>query len=313
MTFILLINGSGGWPLSIWLTPDLAPVTGGTYFPPKDRWGMPGFTTILQKIASKWESDKESLTTTGISVIEAIQKSVAQKRADGDSEDMIMSVEDKFQQAVRIYKKNWDRTWGGSLGAPKFPEVSKINLLLHSYVQTKDTEILDIVTNTLDKIANGGIHDHIFGGFARYSVDKKWHVPHFEKMLYDQGQLLIAYVNAYKITNSKRYMEVAEKIFNYVCKDLYHPGGGFYSGEDADSLPEHTSVDKIEGAFYAFTYGEVEELFEENKNKFTEYKTLKPFDIYSCHFDIQEDGNVEPGKFGKFDSYKNHSIMILYL
>ncbi|CAO1393553.1 unnamed protein product [Diamesa serratosioi] len=294
MTFILLINGSGGWPLSIWLTPDLAPVTGGTYFPPKDRWGMPGFTTILQKIASKWETDKESLTTTGISVIEAIQKSVAQKRADDDSEDMIMSVEDKFQQAIRIYKKNWDRNWGGSLGAPKFPEVSKINLLLHSYVQTKDKELLDIVTNTLDKIANGGIHDHIFGGFARYSVDKKWHVPHFEKMLYDQGQLLIAYVNAYKITNSIRYLEVAEKIFKYVCKDLYHPGGGFYSGEDADSLPEHTSVDKIEGAFYAFSYAEVEELFEENKSKFTEFKSLKSFDIYSYHFDIKENGNVEP-------------------
>ena len=292
MTFILLINGSGGWPLSIFLTPDLAPVTGGTYFPPTDRWGMPGFKTILNKVALKWETSREDLTETGLSVIEAIRKSASQKKVDGDNDDQQMSIEEKFHQAVRIYKRAFDPIWGGTNGAPKFPEVSKLNFMFHAFAQTKDKEILDVVLNTLDKIANGGIHDHVFGGFARYSVDKKWHVPHFEKMLYDQGQLLMAYSNAFKITKDKKYLEIADKIFKYITKDLYHSiGGGFYSGEDADSLPAADSKEKIEGAFYAWDYEEVKELFKQNASKFP---VDNPFKIFSHHYDIKEKGNVEP-------------------
>lgn len=292
MTFILLINGSGGWPLSIFLTPDLAPVTGGTYFPPTDRWGMPGFKTILNKVALKWETSREDLTETGLSVIEAIRKSASQKKVDGDNDDQQMSIEEKFHQAVRIYKRAFDPIWGGTNGAPKFPEVSKLNFMFHAFAQTKDKEILDVVLNTLDKIANGGIHDHVFGGFARYSVDKKWHVPHFEKMLYDQGQLLMAYSNAFKITKDKKYLEIADKIFKYITKDLYHSiGGGFYSGEDADSLPAADSKEKIEGAFYAWDYEEVKELFKQNASKFP---VDNPFKIFSHHCDIKENGNVEP-------------------
>lgn len=292
MTFILLINGSGGWPLSIFLTPDLAPVTGGTYFPPTDRWGMPGFKTILNKVALKWETSRDDLTETGLSVIEAIKKSVSQKRVDGDTDDNPMSIEEKFHQAVKIYKRAFDPVWGGTNGAPKFPEVSKLNFMFHAFIQTKDQEILDIVLNTLDKIDNGGIHDHVFGGFARYSVDKKWHIPHFEKMLYDQGQLLMAYSNAYKITKNKKYLDIADKIFKYITKDLYHSiGGGFYSGEDADSLPIASSKEKIEGAFYAWDYDEIRMLFEENSAKF---KSENFFEIYKFHYDVKENGNVEP-------------------
>lgn len=297
MTFILLINGSGGWPLSIFLTPDLAPVTGGTYFPKVDRWGIPGFKTILAKVANKWETSRDDLTETGLSVIEAIKKSVSQKRADGDHDDHPgMSLEDKFNQAVKIYRKNMDAEWGGAgKSGPKFPEVSKINFLFHAFLHTKDKEILDLVLNTLDKIANGGIHDHVFGGFARYSVDRKWHVPHFEKMLYDQGQLLMAYSNAYKITRCKKYLNIADKIFKYITKDLYHPGGGFFAGEDADSLPSHDAEKKIEGAFYAWDYIEIEKLFHDNADKFSiEMQSLKPFDIFCHHYDIEESGNVEP-------------------
>lgn len=291
MTFIVLINGSGGWPLSIFLTPDLAPVTGGTYFPPSDRWGMPGFKTILNKVALKWETSKEDLTETGLSVIEAIKKSVAQS-SDEATDDNPMSLEEKFHQAVRIYKRAFDPLWGGTSGAPKFPEVSKLNFLFHAFAQTKDKALLDIVLNSLDKIANGGIHDHVFGGFARYSVDKKWHIPHFEKMLYDQGQLLIAYSNAFKITKDPKYLDIADKVFNYITKDLYHSVGGvFYSGEDADSLPAADSKDKIEGAFYAWDYEEIEQLFKQNSDKFS---VKNAFDIYSHHFDVKKKGNVEP-------------------
>lgn len=292
MTFILLINGSGGWPLSIFLTPDLAPVTGGTYFPPNDRWGMPGFKTILNKVALKWETSASDLSETGLSVIEAIKKSVLQKRVDGDTDDNPMSIEEKFHQAVKIYRRAFDPQWGGTNGAPKFPEVSKLNFMFHAFAQTKDKEILKIVLNTLDKIANGGIHDHIFGGFARYSVDKKWHVPHFEKMLYDQGQLLMAYSSAYKITKEPKYLEIADKIFKYITKDLYHSvGGGFYSGEDADSLPSHDSKDKIEGAFYAWDFDEIKDLFKRNSGKFS---IPNAFEIYCFHYDVKEEGNVEP-------------------
>lgn len=292
MTFIVLINGSGGWPLSIFLTPDLAPITGGTYFPPKDRWGVPGFTTILNKVAAKWESSREDLTQTGLSVIEAIRKSVSQKKADGDTDENPMSIEDKFNQAVMIYKRAFDREWGGTQGAPKFPEVSKLNFLFHSFVQAKDPEMLEIVLNTLDKIANGGIHDHVFGGFARYSVDEKWHIPHFEKMLYDQGQLMVAYANAYKITKDKKYLDIADKIFKYITKDLYHKvGGGFYSGEDADSLPTFESTEKVEGAFYAWDFEEIKSLFVKNESKFSNEDA---FDIYRSVYNLKKNGNVEP-------------------
>ncbi|KAG5680320.1 hypothetical protein PVAND_009832 [Polypedilum vanderplanki] len=296
MTFILLINGSGGWPLSIFLTPDLSPVTGGTYFPPNDRWGMPGFKTILTKVANKWETSRADLLETGQSVIEAIQKTNSQKKAESDSHDdhHLMSIEDKFYQAINIYKRVYDRELGGTKGSPKFPEVSKLNFLFHAFVQTRDDEVLDIALTTLDKIASGGIHDHVFGGFSRYSVDKKWHVPHFEKMLYDQGQLLQAYSNAYKITRDKKYLEIAHKTFKYLCTDLRHPAGGFYAGEDADSYPTYESKDKIEGAFYAWEYNEIKKLFEENQDKFVKFKEHKPFDIYTYHYDIKKNGNVEP-------------------
>lgn len=294
MTFILLINGSGGWPLSIFITPDLNPVTGGTYFPPTDRWGVPGFKTILNKVADKWEKSHEEITETGLSVIEAIKKGVSQKKADGDNDENPMTIEEKFHQAVKIFKQAYDPVWGGLRGAPKFPEVSKINFLFHAFTQTKDKEVLDIALKTLDKISNGGIMDHVFGGFARYSVDKKWHVPHFEKMLYDQGQLLSAYANAYKITRNSRYLEIADNLFKYLTKDLLHSADGkvgFYSGEDADSLPTADSKEKIEGAFYAWDYEEIKSLFKEHSEKFSVSNSLE---IYCHHYDVQEDGNVEP-------------------
>lgn len=292
MTFIVLINGTGGWPLSIFLTPDLSPITGGTYFPNTDRWGMPGFKTILNKVAKKWETSRQDLTETGLTVVEAIRKSNIQKRTEGDDENA-MALEDKFYQAIKIYKRAYDREFGGTTGAPKFPEISKLNFLFHAFVQTRDDEILKLALITLDKIANGGIHDHVFGGFSRYAVDQEWRVPHFEKMLYDQAQLLMAYSNAYKITRDKKYLEIAHKTYKYLCKDLFHPAGGFFSGEDADSYPTHDDTEKVEGAFYAWEYDDVEKIFRKNNEIFKDFKDSNPFEIYCYHYEIKEDGNVE--------------------
>ncbi|XP_055373971.1 uncharacterized protein B0495.5 [Condylostylus longicornis] len=290
MNFVLMINGSGGWPMSVWLTPDLAPISAGTYFPPKDRWGMPGFSTVLRTIAEKWKKNQTELKETGSKIIKVIEKNLTEKPAEALDPE---SAEAKLDLAIRIYKRNYDEEYGGLGNHPKFPEVSRLNLLFHAYTIKKDPEILQIALNTLEKIANGGIHDHVFGGFARYSVDRKWHVPHFEKMLYDQGQLMSAYANAYKITRNDFYLETAHNIFEYLMKDLYHPYGAFYSGEDADSLPTADDKLKVEGAFYAWTWDEVREAIENNAGKF-EIDAKKAFEIYCYHYDINETGNVEP-------------------
>lgn len=309
MNFVLMINGSGGWPMSVWLTPDLAPITAGTYFPPTDQWGMPGFKTVLLSISKKWQDNSAELSRTGRTIIEAMRKSVSTERDGSTTDDQSAqsTVEGKFDQAVKIYKRNADDLWGGFGTQPKFPEVSKLNLLLHAHLQKPETETLAIVANTLKKIAQGGIHDHVFGGFARYSVDRKWHIPHFEKMLYDQGQLLMVYTNMYRATHSPFYLTIAEDIFRYITKDLQHPSGGFYSGEDADSYPAFGDRDKIEGAFYAWTWQELKDYFDENRNRF---QTDKAFDVYCHYYGVTENGNVEPASDPQGHLLEKNILMI---
>lgn len=291
MTFLLLVNKSGGWPMSIWLTPDLAPITAGTYFPPESRWGMPGFKMVLQSIADKWQTNRSELTSKGKMIIEEIQATV--KELEPADPDRIMSVQSKFDEAVKIFKFTFDRRWGGFNRSPKFPECSKLNFLLHGYLQTQDSFLLDAVTSTLDHIIDGGIHDQVFGGFSRYSVDQKWHIPHFEKMLYDQGQLLIVMANAYKLTKNEKYRYVCEKTFTYLTTDLIHALGGFFSGEDADSFPTLSSDTKIEGSFYAWTYEEVQEAFEEAQSQFPAHSDpYYSFNLFCHHFGIEVEGNV---------------------
>lgn len=287
MNFVVMINGSGGWPMSVWLTPDLAPISAGTYFPPVDRWGTPGFASVLHKVHEKWTADHENLTRVGLRVIDVMRQSSPERSVC----ENVGSTEDKFNEAVRIFKRNVDSEWGGFGKSPKFPEVSKLNFLLHANTYKPDAEVLAVPLKTLDKIAEGGIHDHVFGGFARYSVDRKWHIPHFEKMLYDQGQLLQAYVNAYQIKQNAVYLEVADNIFRYIIKDLYHPEGAFYSGEDADSYPELGDADKVEGAFYAWDWQELKDIHDEVAGQFTHAES---FDIFAHYYGIEEAGNVEP-------------------
>lgn len=279
--------------MSIWLTPDLTPITAGTYFPPERRWGVPGFKEVLHHLADKWETERDSLMSTGETVIRIMRQSV-----DGDGEEAVepeMSLENKFKRTLQIFKYTFDKEWGGFNGAPKFPEVAKLNFLLHGYFYTQDKVLLDAVKHTLVRIANGGIHDHVFGGFSRYAVDRKWHVPHFEKMLYDQAQLMSVYANVFKITRDAFFMQQCEKTFNYLVSDLRHAKGAFYSGEDADSLPTASSTHKIEGSFYAWSYAEIQELFEKATDKFP--VVPEPdlhLQIFCNYFDVQEGGNVSP-------------------
>ncbi|XP_055311855.1 spermatogenesis-associated protein 20 isoform X2 [Sitodiplosis mosellana] len=294
MQFVLMVSGSGGWPMSVWLTPDLTPITAGTYFPPKDRWGMSGFVTVLEKIAEMWREKGDELVLRGHKIIDLIDKSAkgGESSEQPSQEDFYSNTEQRFNEIVKIYDQNIDNVWGGFGGQTKFPEVSKLNLAFHAHVHKPESDMARHALMTLKNIANGGIHDHVYGGFCRYSVDRQWHVPHFEKMLYDQGQLLTAYVNAYKMTKDPFYLDVADKIYEYLVTDLRHPNGGFFSGEDADSYRQHGDEEKVEGAFYAWTQDEVQMLFSENSEQFSD--AAKALDIY-CHFyGITDEGNVQP-------------------
>lgn len=255
---------------------------------------MPSFKTVLKAIAAKWIANEEQLKSTGLEVIKAIQKSLSERTTETVFEPG--SSDAKLQEALRIFSQRYDMEYGGFGSHPKFPEVSRLNFLFHAYIVTKKLDVLDMAVQTLHHIGRGGIHDHVFGGFARYSVDGRWHVPHFEKMLYDQGQLMAAYANAYKLTRDEKFRDYADGIFRYLTTDLQHPSGGFYAGEDADSLPKADDTKKVEGAFYAWTWEEIKQAIEANSDKYGEVNldVEKIFEIYCHHYDIRPRGNVEP-------------------
>ncbi|KPU76904.1 uncharacterized protein Dana_GF13496, isoform B [Drosophila ananassae] len=291
MQFLLMSKGSGGWPMSVWLTPDLAPLVAGTYFPPKTRYGMPSFTTVLQNIAKKWQTDKESLIEAGSTLVDALKRN-QDAEAVPEAAFEPGSAEAKLSEAITVHKQRFDQTHGGFGSEPKFPEVPRLNFLFHGYLVTKDVDVLDMVLQSLDHIGRGGINDHIFGGFARYATTRDWHNVHFEKMLYDQGQLMAAYANAYKLTRSETFLGYADKIYKYLVKDLRHPLGGFYAGEDADSLPTHKDTVKVEGAFYAWTWEEIQSAFKNQAERFEGVSPERAFEIYSFHYGLKPQGNV---------------------
>ncbi|ALC42545.1 CG8613 [Drosophila busckii] len=293
MQFLLMSKGSGGWPMSVWLTPDLAPLAAGTYFPPKSRYGMPGFTMVLESIANKWETDRESLLQAGSTLLTAMQTN-QNTGADPAAAFEPGSADAKLQEAIVVHKQRFDIQHGGFGREPKFPEVPRLNFLFHAYLVSKDADVLDMVLQTLEHIGRGGINDHIFGGFARYATTRDWHNVHFEKMLYDQGQLMAAFANGYKLTRNELFLRYADKIYQYIVKDLRHPAGGFYAGEDADSLPTHEDTVKVEGAFYAWTWQEVEAAFKSESARFGELSAERAFEIYAYHYDFKPAGNVPP-------------------
>jgi uncharacterized protein len=284
MTFVQATTGSGGWPMSVWLTPELKPFYGGTYFPPENRWGNPGFASILTQIASAWESDREKIDDSARDVIEQLKKSSkVEGRAGGGRIDASV-----LESGFSVFRRIFDARLGGFGGAPKFPRPSVHNFLLRYYMRTKNQEALDMVLLTLREMAKGGMNDQLGGGFHRYSVDERWFVPHFEKMLYDQGQLVTSYVEAFQITGDAGYAATARRTLDYVLRDMTDPGGGFYSAEDADSVidPGHPG-EKGEGAFYIWSAEEVRALLPDSAG-------------FMRRYGVREGGNVEYDPHGEF-------------
>eukprot|EP00877_Chromochloris_zofingiensis_P013089 jgi/Chrzof1/8033/UNPLg00078.t1 len=273
MTFVQALTGGGGWPMSVWLTPELTPFYGGTYYPGRDSYGMPSFPTVLRRIAHLWDTKRDDLREQGDTIMEQLTEAMAPEEGAATASQL------STQQLVGAVKacaqqlgKRFDSEHGGFGGPPKFPRPSEINILLraHSQFQSGDTKLstraLHMASFTLQHMAAGGIFDHVGGGFHRYSVDEFWHVPHFEKMLYDNPQLVLTYLDTFRVTGGEeQYAFVARGVLDYLRRDMTHPEGGIYSAEDADSL-DPVEGRKKEGAFYVWTAAEIEEVLGSGKN-----------------------------------------------
>ena len=278
MTFVQATTGSGGWPMSVFLTPDLKPFFGGTYWPPVDRYGRPGFSTVLERVADAWKKDRARIEQSAAGVLRQMEESVS---ASAPAKTSITDA--TLSHAWQQIESGYDPENGGFGGAPKFPRPVVFNFLLRYHARTGDQAALQMTLHTLHAMAGGGIHDHLGGGFHRYSVDAKWHVPHFEKMLYDQAQLAIAYLQACQITRDPFYAGAARDILDYVLRDMHSAQGGFFSAEDADSLIEKGKPEHGEGAFYLWTAARIQEVLDPGAAQ-----------IFNYAYDVKPDGNVAP-------------------
>jgi uncharacterized protein len=286
MTFVQATTGSGGWPMSVWLTPRLEPFYGGTYFPPEARWGRPGFVEILEEIARVWREEQAKVEQSASTILGRLQ---AMRATGGRAAVPDVGV---LERTVGEFASSFDARRGGFGGAPKFPRPSELLFLLREYARNGAANARDMVLVTLRAMALGGMRDHLGGGFHRYSVDADWRVPHFEKMLYDQAQLVLAYAEAAQVTGDRSYAEVALDTLDYVRRDLTSPGGGFFSAEDADSVPpEHAHESrphKMEGAFYVWPDEEIQEVLGADA------------DVFRARYGILPDGNAPADPQGEF-------------
>ena len=284
MSFVQATTGGGGWPMNCWLTPDLKPVVGATYFPPVDKFGRPGFPTVLNQIATAWKMDRASLIERGDQILKALQDHFT----PAETNESVLGP-DSLDNAYHAIAKNYDETLGGFGSSPKFPRPVTLNFLQRYAVQkTAKKENREkakaMALFTLERMAAGGMYDHLGGGFHRYSVDQFWHVPHFEKMLYDQAQLTIAYLEAYQVTGDTKFEHVARDIMSYILRDMTDKKGGFYSAEDADSFFEHGKPEHGEGVFYVWTREEINTLLgQEVAARFNEF------------YGVEKSGNAPPG------------------
>ncbi|NLY17644.1 MAG: thioredoxin domain-containing protein [Clostridiaceae bacterium] len=237
-----MMTGHGGWPLTIIMTPDKKPFFAGTYFPKHDRYGMPGILSVLTGVHEAWTQNKNELQNAGEQITEAIQ--ARSTNVSGSLSDKV--IHDAYKQFVNIF----DEEYGGFGSAPKFPSPHNLFFLLRYWRAYGERKALDMVTKTLDSMYSGGIYDHIGFGFCRYSTDRKWLVPHFEKMLYDNALLSMAYLETYQATGNKEYADISKEIFEYIRRNMTSPEGAFYSAEDADS-------EGVEGLFYLWSKDEV--------------------------------------------------------
>ncbi len=267
MSVCQAVTGSGGWPLTIFLTPEQKPFFAGTYFPKQGRYGQFGLVELLDRVAYLWKNERQELLRAGNEITQAINQSQSGRRQEPDRAIV--------ETAHNQLKRRFDHKWGGFGTAPKFPAPHNLLFLMRYAHVMQETDALKMATVTLDDMARGGIHDHIGDGFSRYSTDEKWLVPHFEKMLYDNALLLNAYVTAYQHTKEEHFADVAHRIADYILRELTDEQGGFYCGQDADS-------EGVEGKYYVFTPKEIKEVLGETDG--AEFCRL---------YDITDSGNFE--------------------
>ena len=264
MNAVQAMTGRGGWPMSVWLTPDLEPFVGGTYFPPEDRWGRAGFTTVITRINELWTdpAQRANLIQTGKGLTAQLRQHAVPAPGGGElSRDLLTG-------AYRQLTASFDARDGGFGGAPKFPRSMTLMLLMRYHAWKGDDHALRMTEVTLRKMADGGIYDHLGDGFHRYSTDAQWLAPHFEKMLYDNAILARTYLEAYQLTGKQTYADTARGIFTYVLRDMVSPDGGFYSAEDADSEGE-------EGKFYVWDIAEVRQVLGPDAALFCDYYNVR--------------------------------------
>ncbi|XP_063917283.1 spermatogenesis-associated protein 20 [Zophobas morio] len=293
MSFVQASVGGGGWPMSVFLTPNLEPLAGGTYFPPEDKYGRPGFKTVLKSIAEQWRTKQSAIANSGKYSLEVLRK--VSEREIPCKQSINVPGDEVWKKCLLQLSHSYEDDFGGFSAQPKFPQPSNFNFLFHMYSRDKNSEqgyqCLRMCLHTLKKMAYGGIHDHVNCGFARYSVDDRWHVPHFEKMLYDQGQLAVSYADAYVVSKDEFFAESLKDILLYVSRDLSHPLGGFYGAEDADSFPYEGAPHKQEGAFCVWEYDEIANLLDQDKTGEISHR-----DLFIYHYNIKENGNVSPAQ-----------------
>jgi uncharacterized protein len=293
MTAISAMTGSGGWPLNVFITPDLKPFFGGTYFPPSARWGQPGWTDVVQQVDHAWKDpeQRKKILDAGEHLTQALRQMASTNAppAEGKAEWL--------DRASESFRQSFDRERGGFSPAPKFPMPVYQNFLLRYYARVSRPDALEMVLQTLRAMAKGGIYDHLGGGFARYSTDANWHVPHFEKMLYDNAQLAVNYLETFQVTREQEFADVARETLDYVLREMTQPEGGFYSAEDADSLPVEGAREKIEGAYYVWENDEVLRILSE-----------KAGPLFCFRYGVRENGNALNDPHGEF---KNKNILYL--
>lgn len=296
MTYVQALYGGGGWPLSVFLSPDLKPLMGGTYFPPDDKYGRPGFRTILRKVKDAWDNKRDMIVKSGAFAIEQLSEALSATASPTKLPDELP--QNVLRLCAEQLSGSYDSEYGGFGSAPKFPRPVEIQLMLYWSKKLEDTGKLQEANEALKKVffslqcmARGGIHDHVGGGFHRYSVDECWHVPHFEKMLYDQGQLANVNLDAFSITKDVFYSCVSRDIFDYLRREMIGQEGEIFSAEDADSAEHEGASRKKEGAFYVWTSKEVDDILGEHATLFKNHFYIKP--VGNCDLSRMSDPHHE--------------------
>jgi uncharacterized protein YyaL (SSP411 family) len=285
MTAVMAISGSGGWPMTVFLTPELKPFYGGTYFPPEDKWGRVGFKNLILRLNDFWQNGQSR--TKLYQDADTLSKVVEQRTSLSLPVDEDSRLDaNLLANAARQLEAVFDDKWGGFSSAPKFPASNAIMFLLRDYHRTGNKRSLEMATFTLDKMHSGGMYDHLAGGFHRYSVNNEWLVPHFEKMLYDNAQLAVVYTEAYQVTGNEKYARIAREIFDYVMTYMTDASGSIYSTEDADSQGK-------EGIFYLWKREEIDRILSREEAKvLSRFYNVKTSGNFSSHEEYHRGFNI---------------------